>query len=798
MGAEYTNDSENFTCVGSSPQRLDARRKVTGAADFIEDIQVRGMLYAKLLRSPYPHARILSIDTTPAEKLPGVVAVVTGEDLPFLHGESLCDDPFLAIGKVRYVGEGVAAVAAVDETTAEEALDLIEVVYQELPAVFDPLEAARTEAPVIHEDLGTYRHAPGISPIAGTNICNHFQLRKGDVEKGFSVSDHIFEDTFTTPMHHHSFIEGHGAICLIDDEGQMTLWTNNDSPYRCRREIANALNIPLNKVRIISAPYIGGNFGGKGGVRVEAGAIALAWKIRNRPIRIIYSREEEFCATIVRHPSVIRLKTGVTAEGKILARQAIMHWATGAYAGKGPTVCRFGGVSGAGPYNISNVSIDGYCVYTNRQIACAMRGYSGPQAAWAYESHMDIIARKLNIDPLEFRLRHVYTDGDTHTSGQEIYSQGLKECLEQVAVRMKWDKKSSLPNRGRGVACMERAIKTPFGSAAFMKVNEDGTVEISSSTTEVGQGSETVLCQIVTEELGILLEQVSKAAPDSAFTPFDASTTSSRSTFHMGNAVRMAAADAKAQILRLAAQLMSVNADDLAIEAGKVYIREKPEKKHSFAEVLGSHYGASATVLGRGFYYPAMKVPGKYFSSHMIFWLLGAHGVEVEVNRETGEVKILKVYAAHDIGRAIHPSNCEAQIQGGIGFGVGCALLEGYQFKEGDVLNPSFLHYKIPTALEMPEIEPILVENLHRDGPFGAKGVGETSNVPLPPAIANAIYDAVGVRIKDLPITPEKVLHALRKKAGAENSEMIHTLQTAAANECASQTRAATEKESSR
>ena len=378
---------------------------------------------------------------------------------------------------------------------------------------------------------------------------------------------------------------------------------------------------------------------------------------------------------------------------------------------------------------------------------------------------MDIIARKLEIDPLEFRLRHVYTNGDTHTSGQEIYSEGLKECLEILADKMNWDKPSTAANRGRGIACMERAIKTPFGSAAFVKINEDGTVEILSSTTEVGQGSETVLCQIAAETLGIPLETVSKAAPDTAFTPFDASTTSSRSTFHMGNAVRTAAADARAQVLALAAEQMSVKADDLTIEAGTVFVRGTPEKKHSIAEVLKSRYGASATVLGRGYYYPRTEVPGEYFSTHMIFWLLGAHGVEVEVNRETGEVKILKVYAAHDIGRAIHPDNCEAQIQGGIGFGIGAALLEGYQYKEGDVLNPSFLNYKIPTALEMAEVETVLVEEHHRDGPFGAKGVGETSNVPLPPAIANAIHNAVGVRIKDLPITPEKVLRALRKKA---------------------------------
>lgn len=768
MVVDGTGVTEQYKCVGNSPIRLDAKSKVTGKAVYIEDIQLRGMLYGKVLRSKYPHARILSIDTSRAEKLSGVRGVVIGPELAFLHGEALMDKPLLARDRVRYVGEGVAAVAAVDEETAEEALELIKVDYEELPAVFDPVEAAKPQAPLIHEGLGSYRRAPGINPVKGTNICNHFQLRKGDMGKGFAESDHIFEDTFTTGMVQHASIEPHGAICLIDDDNRVTLWANNDSPYRGRKEIAGALNIPTSNVRVICAPYIGGNFGGKGGLQAEACAIALAWKIRNRPIRVMYTREEEFCSAIVRHPSVIHLKTGVKKDGAILARQVKMYWATGAYAEKGPTVSRFGGVSGAGPYTIPNVSIDGYCVYTNRQVAGAMRGYGGPQAAWAYESHMDIIARKLGIDPLEFRLSHVYTGGDVHTTGQEIYSEGLKECLEKVAESMEWDTKPLGKDRGRGIACMERAIKTPFGSAAFVKVNEDGTVEVLSSTTEVGQGSETVLCQIVAEELGVPLEWVRKATADTAYTPFDASTTSSRSTFHMGNAVKTAAADAREQIIKLAAESLEANTEDLEIKQGNVYVRGMPKRALPIANVLGKHYGSSATVLGKGFYFPQMKVTGKYFSTFMIFWLLGAHGVEVEVDRHTGEVKILKVYAAHDIGKAIHPSNCVGQIEGGIGFGMGFALFEGLMFKGGHVLNPSLLNYKVPTALEMPEIESMLVECVHQEGPYGAKGVGETSNVPLPPAIANAIYDAVGIRIKDLPITPDKVLDALKRKAQEE------------------------------
>ena len=767
--ADTEGKKEQYVHVGESPVRSDVKSKVTGRAVFIEDIQFRGMLYGKVLRSKYPHARILNIDTSAAEKVPGVKGIVTGSELPFLHGEALRDKPFLARDKVRYPGEGVAAVAAIREEIAEEAVALIKVQYEELPATFDPEKSAQADAPLIHEELDRYAHAPGINPIKETNICNHYQLRKGDVEKGFAESDHIFEETFTTGMVQHAFIEPHGAICLVDDEDRMTLWANNDSPYRCRKEISSALNLPTSSIRVISAPYIGGNFGGKGGLQAEAIAIALAWKIRNRPIRVMYTREDEFCSAIVRHTSTVHLKTGVKKDGAIIAREVKMYYATGAYAEKGPTVSRFGGVSGAGPYNIPHVSIDSYAVYTNRQISGAMRGYSGPQGAWAYESHMDTIARSLSIDPLELRMRHVYKDGDTHNTGQVLYSEGLEECLIKTAERMDWGRKPLGKNQGRGIACMERAVKTPFGSAAFVKVNEDGTMEILSSTTEVGQGSETILCQIAAEELGVPLSWVRKATPDTAFTPYDTSTTSSRSTFHMGNAVKFAAADAKEQILKLAADMLEANPVDLKIRDGNVFVAGVPQKTVTISEVLKHRFGSSETVLGKGWYYPELEVKAEYFSNYMIFWILGAQGAEVEVNKETGEVKILKVYAAMDVGKAIHPSNCIGQIEGGVSMGVGYAMYEDIMFKGGNVLNPNLLNYKVPTVFEMPEVEAILVECHHKEGPYGAKGPGECTNVATPPAIANAIYDAVGIRIKDLPITPHKVLEALRLKAEGDN-----------------------------
>lgn len=755
-----------YVTVGKSVTRLDARDKVRGVATYIVDMKFSGMLHGKVLYSKFPHARIVKIDTSRAKRLPGVKAVITGEDMPFLHGEALYDTPFLAVGKVRYMGEAVAAVAAVDEETAEEALDLIEVEYEELPAVFNPGEALKQGAPILHEKLGEYYHPPVITPVPGTNICNHTKIRKGDIEKGFKEADHIFEDTFTTQMTQHGTIEPHAAICMVTPDGKLTLWGNNDSPYRARREIAVALKIPLHRVRLVGAPYIGGNFGGKGGLKAEAIAIALAWNYRGRPIKIVNTREEEFTSTVVRHPTVITLKTGVKKDGTIVARQTTCLWDTGAYAEKGPTVSRMGGASSAGVYNIPHVSIDSYCVYTNNQISGALRGYSGPQTAWAYESQMDMIAERLGLDPVQMRLKCAYDNGSVHAGGQVLSDVTLKTCLNKVAEAMKWDKPSPpTPYRGRGVAFGERFIKTPFASSAFLKINEDGTVDLISSTSEVGQGGETTMCQIAAEELGVPLASVSKASPDTAYTPFDESTTSSRSTFHMGNAIRMAARDAKEQILQMAATQMKVPVKKLTIMDGNVQVVGKPETATPLGQVMRRRYGASGGVLGRGFYFPDGLAPeGEYFTFNCIFWMYCAQGAEVEVDPRTGKVTVLKMVAAHDVGTAINPKSCIEQIAGGVSFGIGFTFYEDLIRENGKTMNPSFLSYKMPTTMDMPPLDPYLVEPHCEQGPFGAKAVGEPSSVPTAPAIANAIANAIGVRITDLPITPDKILAALKNK----------------------------------
>ncbi|MFQ6078130.1 MAG: xanthine dehydrogenase family protein molybdopterin-binding subunit [Thermodesulfobacteriota bacterium] len=752
--------------VGQPVRRVDAIEKVTGRAIYGDDLKFSNMLYGKALRSPYAHARILNINATRAQRLPGVKALVTGKEIPVLGGEALKDYPFLALDKVRYVGEPVVAVAAVDEDVAGEALDLIEVEYEELPALLDPLKAMEPNAPLIHEKLHTYEHIPIVKPVGNSNICHHLQFIKGDVDKAFEESDLVFEDTFTTQMVQHGAIEPHMAVAQADPGGRISVWVTNDAPHRLRKDLAATLEVPLTKIRVVSPPYMGGGFGAKGGLKVETLCIALALKTDDRPVKMVLTREEVFTSSLVRHPSVVRLKTGVKKDGLIRAREAIAIYDTGAYAEKGPTVCQQGCVAAVGPYNISHVKVDGYCVYTNKPIAGAYRGYGHPQVAWAHESQMDIIAHKLGIDPVAIRLKNAVEEGDTSPTGQQIlHSVGLKECIKKVVQNVDWNKPNK-KNRGKGSACGYKNTKTPSGASAIVKVSQDGSVELLTSTVEIGQGAKTILSQMVAEELCVSLETITVAAPDTDVTPYDASTTSSRSTFHMGNAVRKAAKDAREQLFEIASEMFGVGIEDLWAEKGKIYSQGNPKAGLSFAEVIKNQYGAGLDIIGKGSYYPlAEDGGGGMWSAPSVFWMYGADCVEVEVDSETGQVKTLRAIGAHDVGKAINPVTCEGQIEGGMVHGIGPTLFEEMMVGErGDVLNASFADYKMPTSLDIPEVTSLIVEAAHREGPWGAKGIGEMTTVPTAPAIANAIYDAIGVRIKDLPLTPDKILKALRGK----------------------------------
>ncbi len=757
---------KDFFAIGKAIPRLDAFEKVTGRAIYGDDIKLPNILFAKALRSEYAHAKILNINVEKAKRLPGVKAVVTGKEFPFLGGEAIMDYPFLASQKVRYVGEAVAAVAALNEEIAQEAIELIEVEYEPLPPLLDPEKAMEREALLIHEEMLSYRRLPIIRPIENSNICHHVQFIKGDLERGFSESDFITEDTFSTQMVQHGAIEPHMAIAQVDLSGRITVWVTNDSPHRLRQDLSNAMGLPLKKIRVISPPYIGGNFGGKGGLKVETLCIALALKANHRPVKIVLTREEVFTSSLVRHPSIVKLKTGVKKDGRIMAREAKVIYDTGAYAEKGPTVCQQACVASVGPYKIPNIKVDGFCVYTNKPIAGAYRGYGVPQVAWAHESQLDIIAERLGIDPVEIRLKNCVEEGAISPTGQQrLHSVGLKECIKEVSDSIDWNRPRKR-FRGRGIACGFKNTKTPTGSSAVVIVSQDGSVEVLTSAVEVGQGSKTVLAQIASEELGVPVENINMITPDTDITPFDASTTSSRTTFHMGNAVRRAAKDAKDQLLVISAEILGVDSKELTIENGLIFSKSNPQRKLTISEAIRHEYQAGLDIIGKDSYYPVVEGEQKgMWSAPSIFWMYGAQCAEVEVDPETGRVKVLKVVGAHDVGRAINPSTCRGQIEGGMVHALGNTLFEEMIIgNRGEVVNKSFLDYRMPGALDTPEIESIIVESPHREGPWGAKGIGEMTVVPTAPAIANAIYDAIGVRIKELPITPDKIIKALKAK----------------------------------
>ena len=759
--------------VGHPIARLDAPEKVTGRAVYGVDLKLPGMLHAKVLRSPFPHARIARIDTSRAERLIGVRAVVTGRDAPYTHNAAIIKDwPFLAQEKVRHVGEAVAAVAAIDEEPAEEALDLIDVDYEELPAVFDPEAAMQEGAPLLHERLMEYPRAEAFHPVAGTNICNYYKLRRGDAEAALADCQVVVEERYTTAMMQHCPMEVHVAVAQQSADGRLTVWTSAQSPYWTRAELATALGIPMSDIRVI-VPYVGGGFGAKHAVKIEQYVVALARKTGNRPVRLALTRAEEFGCSLNRQPTAIDVTTGATREGRVLARKIRIVWNTGAYADLSPAVSRNAGFAAGGPYVIPHVWVDSYCVYTNNPVSGAFRGFGVPEVTWAGESQLDMVARKLGMDPLELRLRNAVEEGSESVLGEVLHSVGVKACLQQAADALGWSTPKPA-GRGRGIACMHKSTGTPTSSAAFVKLNEDGTVSLLSSAVEMGQGAATVLAQIVAEELGVKPGHIRVVAPDTDVTPFERSTTSSRTTFHSGNALLAAARDARQQILEVAADLLEANPKDLELRDERVWVRGAPDHSVPLAKLwrAGMYARGQYPILGRGAYstsgiYDPLDPQTGRSKRSTAFWMYAAQAAEVEVDVETGKVTVLRLTAAHDMGKAINPQTCRQQIEGALVMGLGQALFEQLVVDQGRPINPSFIDYKSPCTLDIPQLEAILVEAAHDEGPFGAKGLGEPGLAPTAAAIGNAILDALGVRMRDLPITAEKVLRALRERTGA-------------------------------
>ncbi len=756
--------------VGKRVPRIDGKGLVTGQTKYVHDLNLPGMLVGKLLRSPHAHAKIVKIDTSKAEQLLGVKAVITARDT---HGVKFgsneyffpqtVDQQALEAEKVRYIGDEIAAVAAVDEKTAEQALKLIDVQYEILPAVFDIDEAMKPGAPKIHHALN--------------NLGVILPISFGNPDRAMKEADYVREDIFYLPSAAHCPMETH--VCLGQWEPashKITLWTSTQAPFKVREALAKCLKMPLNDIRVIKLA-VGGGFGGKlEMLPMDFASVLLSQKAGGFPVKITYTREEEFSFSRRKHPMRYRLKSGVKKDGTIVAMTGEVYADGGAYCSYGPTVIAAAIARIFMVYKLKDFRITGYRVYTNNPISGAIRGFGGVQYGFAVESHIDLLAEGIGMDPVEFRLKNITGPNMVTANKLIITTNGLKECIEKATQAAEWKQKrnkNQTISRGIGIAIAadvmgSKMYKAHESAGSIVKVEEDGSVYLFTGAADTGQGSNTALSQIAAQELGVSFERIQCRAADTEITPFDTGSFASRVTFISGNATKIAANDAKNQILKVIANEYKLSLENLDIKAEQIIHRKDSSVIINFDKAIELCYSFNygQQIIGRGSYNPKttpidFRTGEGNISSTYSF---EAQIAEVEVNRNTGEVKLLKIWDAHDVGKAINPQSVEGQIEGSIVMGIGYTFLENLRFQNGRVVNPNFANYKIPRSVGTAPIETILIETNDPQGPFGAKGMGEASLLPTSAAIANAIQDAVGIRIKELPITPEKILKALKEK----------------------------------
>lgn len=770
--------------IGKSVLRPDAHDKVTGGRGYPVNVRLPGMLHGKMLRSPYAHARIIGIDTSEAEKLPGVKGILTAKDVPQKRfspvyftptgARSLVRDMVALSDRVRYAGQPVAAVAATTEAIAEKALELIDVDYEELPTVFDPEEAMKEGAPQLHED-------------APDNVAKNPAFEFGDVEKGFAEADHIFEGVYQTQRVHTCYMEPRVCVVDCDKQGHFTLHSSMQHIFGLREKLAYALDIAESRITVVKPPYIGGGFGGKLDIGyIEILAAILSENI-GRPVRMEQTRYEDFITT-ARHAIKVYLKTGVKKDGTITAREARSILDTGAHATHGAEVIVVHGLFGVTfPYKCENKKWEGFTVYTNNMIGGGYRGYGCPQGCFAVETQIDEICEELGLDPIEFRKKNSHKKGDPHpfNPAWSLNSYGYEEAMDKGAERIGWSERKppgsgeGTKKRGIGIGTQGIWVSGCMGfpdiyehTGALVKLNVDGTADLASGTVDLGSGQITMQTQVAAAELGIAPENVRLSYADTDTVPFDAPTHASRATYSSGLAVKAAAADAKGKLLEIAGDIMEASPDDLEVVDGQVRIKGSPDSAIPIGQVVqvaespfivdtGEGYEPSSPPQHKGTIIGASSLapPENPSPATALF-------VEVEVDTETGEVKVLRCVYAHDLGKVINPNAAEGQVEGGIQQGIGYALMENLVFDEdtGACLSSDFLDYKMPTAVEMPrEIESIFIETNEPTGPFGAKSLSEQCVTVPAAAIGAAVYNAIGVRIKELPITPEKVLRALGK-----------------------------------
>jgi len=750
--------------VGQPAPRVDALEKVTGRARYVTDLTVPGMVHARVLRSPYAHARVRRVDLTRARARPGVVAALAGADLTWCdpyYGPAYRDRPVLAIDVARFEGEPVAAVAAVDEATAEEALELIDVDYEPLAAVLTLEEALAPGAPLVHVGQPAAGHFADLStlkPQPGTNICHQFQFARGETASALSAADVVVEDAYRFPPVQHVALEPHAVVAAWDETGALTLWASTQNPYSVRVELAKMFDVPLARIRVV-VPHLGGGFGSKTYAKLEPLAATLA-HAAGRPVRLAASVPEAF-QTVRRCAARVAVRVGFRRDGALLAVECDADYDVGAYADIGPRVVQKGTYTATGPYRVPHVKLASRAVYTNTTPGGAFRGFGVPQLAWALELLFDVAADRLDRDPVDLRRQNFLAHGEEFAPGDTPIDGKLEESLGRAAEAIGWSQRAAA-DRGRGVAAMLKASVAPSVSEAIVRLHADGSVTVLASAVEMGQGTRTVLAQITAEVLSVPLARVSVVQPDTAVTPYDQTTSSSRSTAMTGRAVQVAAEDVRDQLLAIVAQAWSVASRDLVLADGAVV---SGGRRLAYSETLALRFGMSGgELIGRGVIAPGRTAAPLGGSTP--FWEMAVGAAEVSVDEETGAVRVERYVSVADVGRAINPLLLEGQDEGGVVQGLGHTLLEEMLYADGHLLNGTLLVYRVPRADDTPsEIVCRFVENADGSGPFGAKGAGEGSLIPVSPAVANALARLTGVRLRDLPLSPERVWRALRARS---------------------------------
>lgn len=743
-----------FSAIGQPIPQDEGPDKVSGKALYAADLRLPGMLWGEVLRSPYAHANILSIDTTRARQVHGVHAVLTGRDLPDRRvGRLLRDIPVLARDRVLFMGEKVAAVAAETVEAAVEALDLIDVEYEELPPVFDPLEAMQDSAPTLHPDMTSYEGLP--QPAATVNnVFAHNSWSKGNIEEGFGAADLIFEHTFTAQLMHQGYIEPHACVVNIDDNGRAQIWANNKGPFMLRDQLAAVWDMPKANINV-NPTSIGGDFGGKGSFMDVPLCYHLALHA-GRPVKMIMDYIQELMAGNPRHPAMITLKTGVTKDGRILAHQARTVFNSGAYGAFKPRVYIRGADHSGGPYRIPHVQIDSYMVYTNNVPCGHMRSPGKPQVAFAVESHMDMMAKELGLDPYVFRLRNILKDGDTTPVGGQLQHIRAEATLRQAAEASGWGRRDKTPNVGFGMAIADQA-QGAGQSSASVTMDASGQVNLFMSLWDTGTGAHTIMRQIVAETLTLPPQKVHLVMQDTDAVPFESGPGGTRVTYTSGQAAFGAAQDLRDKLLGVAAELFEEPVDRIRLSQGQFIMAGAPQRTLSLEEVAAQAISSTGSPIRGNM--SVTSTPPRITS-------FCAQVAEVAVDPDTGQITVKKMITAHDVGTILNPLTHQGQIEGAMIQGIGYGLMEELMIEDGQISTLSLGDYKIPTMNDIPELVTVLLEPGPGPAPYQGKGIGESSNIPVAAAIANAVADAVGVRITDLPITAEKVFAALHDKRG--------------------------------